>query len=359
MPDNIRYDSNGQPIGYGDPMDPSMYPQQDPAWGQYQQGYTAMPSPQEIYAQQYMDPNQVQPYADPNQPYADPNQMYADPNQMYAQPMQADPYNPYGQSGYVDPDTGMPVTPSYGAMDPGMSGQMPYAEPDPAYMQQGTTGYNQMPQAADPMQMQQYPGMQQGYGQMPQQPQQPQQGQMPQQMLQNQQPMNNMPGQMGASNASQPANASQPTDIPMDKKAAKRAAKEQKRAAKQAASASTPVANMGPAPSSGKATLCLILGVLAVVFALIPPIGIALGLVVRHQSKSYMNAGGRSPRAETGRIFATVGLVFALILLVILIVMGIIMWAGMYGESLARTWAVFYNNSPFGSIIRIPIPSPI
>ncbi len=349
MPDNIRYDSNGQPIGYGDPMDPSMYPQQDPAWGQYQQGYTAMPSPQEIYAQQYLDPNQGA------QPYADPNQMYADPQQLYGQSMQADPYNPYAQNGYVDPDTGMPVAPSSYGVDPNMSGQMPYAEPDQAYMQQGGAGYGQMPPVQDPMQMQQgYPGMQQGYGQMPQ-------GQAAQPVQQNQQPMGGMPSGAGAPAAPQSPSAPQQPEAPLDKKAAKKAAKEQKRAAKQAASqaSAAPAANMGPAPSSGKATLCLILGVLTVVFALIPPIGIILGFVVRHLSKSYLDAGGRSPRAETGRIFATVGLVFAFILLVVLIVMGIIIWAGMYGESTARTWAVFYNNSPFGSIIRIPIPSPL
>lgn len=141
----------------------------------------------------------------------------------------------------------------------------------------------------------------------------------------------------------------------MDKKAAKRAAKEQKRAAKQQAAP----ANLGPEPSSGKAMLCMILGILSVVFSLIPPIGIALGLVVRKLSGDYMAQGGRSPKADTGRIFATVGLVFSCIMLLVLIFLGIFIYAGMYGEGQARTWAVFYNNSPFGNLLRIPIPNPL
>lgn len=344
MPDNMRYDANGQPIGYGDPMDPSLYPQADQAWGQYPQGYgAAMPSPQEIYAQQYADPTQMgQGYYDPTQMYADPSQAYADPNQgMYGQPpMQQDPYYGYAQAGYPE-------------MDPSLSGQMPYAEPDQQYLQ----GYGQMPQAQDPMQMQDaaqmqgYPaGMQQGYGQMSQpqsmQPQQPQQAQpqMPQQA---------MPAQSAPTPQQSPAPV---PEQPMDKKAAKAAAKEQKRALKQQ-QASVPA---GPAPSSGKAVLFLILGILSVVFAILPPIGIILGLVTRHLYKSYRQAGGRSTKAETGNIFATVGLIFSIIMLVVLAVICLIIYAGLYGESMARQLAVFWNNSPFGDFMwRIPVPSPV
>ena len=226
---------------------------------------------------------------------------------MYGQPMQQDPYSQYPQqAAYPEPD-------------PAMGGQMPYVDPNQAYMDPQMQGYGQAPQA--------YPGaqpMQQGYGQVPQQPAQQQ---LPQQ------------------------------DMPMDKKAAKRAAKEQKRAAKAAPAQSAP-ANMGPAPSDGKATLCLILGILSVVFALFPPVGIVLGIVGRKMATSYMKAGGRAPKADTGRIFATVGFIFSIIMLVVLIIMGIIIWAGLYGESVARNWAVFFNNSPFGNIVRIPIPNP-
>ncbi len=334
MPDNMRYDNNGQPMGYGDPMDPSMYPQADQAWGQYPQGgyATPMPSPQDIYSQQqymdpsqaYMDPNQA--YADPTQAYADPNQAYMDQQQMYGQPMQQDPYSQYPQqAAYPEPD-------------PAMGGQMPYVDPNQAYMDPQMQGYGQAPQA--------YPGaqpMQQGYGQVPQQPAQQQmpQGQFPQQ----------------APAAPEPAQQLPQQDMSMDKKAAKRAAKEQKRAAKAAPAQSAP-ANMGPAPSDGKATLCLILGILSVVFALFPPVGIVLGIVGRKMATSYMKAGGRAPKADTGRIFATVGFIFSIIMLVVLIIMGIIIWAGLYGESVARNWAVFFNNSPFGNIVRIPIPNP-
>ncbi len=339
MPENMRYDNNGQPMGYGEPVDPSMYAQ-DPAWVQYQQqAYQGgMPSPQEIYSQQqYMDPNQAQGYMDPNQMYMDPNQsMYG------AQPMQQDAYGQYApQGGYMDPDMAMGGMPGgYPEMDPTMAAQQPYMEPDAQYMQ-GMPGYGQQPMP-DPMQ-QGYPQAQ-PYGQMPQQ-------------VPGAQPMPGAPQAMPSGQA-MPQQSMQPEPEPvMDKKAAKRAAKEQSRAAKKAQAASQP--HMGPEPASGKAVACMVLGILTVIFALIPPVGIILGIVVRKMSGSYMAQGGRSPKAETGRIFATVGLIFSLILLVILIIMGIIIYAGLYGESLARTWSVFYNNSPFGNIVRIPIPNPL
>ncbi len=332
MPDNMRYDANGQPLGYGDPVDPSLYPQADPAWGQYPQGYGAsMPSPQEIYAQQYADPTQM------GQGYMDPTQMYADPNQgMYGQPpLQQDPYYGCAQAGYPE-------------ADPSLSGQIPYGEADQQYMQgyAPTQGYGQMPPVQDPAQMQGYPSAApQGYGQMPQPVQQPQQAQAP------------MP--QAAPVQASPSPVPEPVSMPeaMDKKAAKAAAKEQKRVQKQREEVPVPV---GPAPSAGKATLFLILGILSVIFAVIPPIGIILGLVVRMMYKSYRRAGGRAPKAETGNIFATVGLIFGLVMLVVIAVLCLIIWAGLYGESMARQLGVFWNNSPFGTILwRIPIPSPL
>lgn len=294
MPDNMNYNTNSQPLGYGDPMDP---------YGQYQQGYAGgMPSPQDLYGQQYMDPNQ----------------MYADPNQMYGQPMQQDPYNPYGmQGGYMEPDAGMGGMPGmpgmqggYMDMDPSVSGQMPYADPyaQQAYPGAAGAGYGHMP-AAQPMPM--------GAQQMP------------------------MGGQQ------MPAGAPAAAPMPDAK-----TAKEQKRAAKQAMS-------MGPAPSDGKATTCMFLGILSVVLALFPPIGIILAIIARKMGASYLRAGGRSSRAETGRIFATVGLIFGCIMLVTLILMSVIIMSGLHGEALARRWAVFYNNSPFGNIFSFPIPNPL
>lgn len=344
MPDTMRYDSNGQPLGYGEPVDPSLYGQPDP-YGQYpQQGYAPMPSPQEIYAQQqYLDPNQPQPYLDPNQMYVDPNQgMYG------AQPVQPDPYGQYPQQGgYLDADVAAAPMPVYPETDPALAAQQPYLG-EAAYLGQQMPGYGQQPQEA-------YPGMQQPYGQMPDAQHAPQQAPMgmpvaaPQQMPVQQMPPQQMP------QSAYPQQAQPEPEPIMDKKAAKRAAKEQKRAAKQQAAP----ANLGPEPSSGKAMLCMILGILSVVFSLIPPIGIALGLVVRKLSGDYMAQGGRSPKADTGRIFATVGLVFSCIMLLVLIFLGIFIYAGMYGEGQARTWAVFYNNSPFGNLLRIPIPNPL
>ncbi len=337
MPENMRYDNNGQPMGYGDPMDPSMYGQPDP-YGQYPQqgGYPgAMPSPQEIYAQQqYLDPNQAQPYMDPSQMYADPAQgMYG------AQPVQPDPYGQYPQqTAYPEQDMSMGAMPAaYPDTDPSLGAQQPYVEQDPQYGQP-MPGYGQPQQA--------YPGMQQPYGQMPQGQQMFGAQPMPQSMPQGQPlPQQAMPQQV------------QPEPEPiMDKKAAKKAAKEQKRAAKQ--QVAVPV-NAGPEPPASKALLCLILGILSVVFALLPPIGIVLGIVVRKMSESYMRQGGTSSKAETGRIFGTVGLIFSLIMLVVLIFMGVFIYAGLYGEGQARRWGVFWNNSPFGNIIRIPIPNPL
>lgn len=347
MPDTMRYDNNGQPMGYGEPVDPALYGQPDP-YGQYQQPNAypgAMPSPQEIYAQQqYLDPNQGQPYMDPNQMYADQGQgMYG------AQPVQADPYGQYpAQGGYMEPDmNAMPG--AYPEMDPTMGAQ-PYMDPD-QYMQQQMAGYGQ-PQQAYPAPAVQQPVQADPYGQpVPQapQPQMPAAQPMPQQMPTAQPPM-----PQGA----MPQQQMQPEPEPiMDKKAAKQAAREQKRAAKQQAAAAP--SNLGPEPPAGKATLCMILGILSVVFALIPPIGIVLGFVVRKISGEYLAQGGTSPKAETGRIFATVGLIFSLIMLVVLIFMGVFIYAGLYGESQARSWSVFFNNSPFGNIWRIPIPNPL
>lgn len=322
MPDNMRYDNNGQPMGYGDPMDPSLYGQPDP-YGQYpQQGAypAAMPSPQEIYAQQQ---------------YVDPNQMYMDQGQgMYgAQPVQADPYGQYSQqAAYPEQDMGMAGMPgAYPEMDPALAAQQAYPEQDPQYAQ-AMPGYGQPQQA--------YPGMQQQYGQVPQA--QPMPSAQP---LQQSMPQGQSLAQAGMPQQPQP-------EPVMDGKAAKKAAKEQKRAAQQAAAP----ANMGEF-SGGKGTLCLILGILSVVFALFPPIGIVLGVVVRKMTDAA--PGSLPPKAETGRIFATVGLIFSLIMLAVLILMGVFIYAGLYGEGQARTWGVFWNNSPFGNIVRIPIPNPL
>lgn len=294
MPENMRYDNNGQPMGYGDSMDPSMYGQQDPAWPQYQQPNAyqgGMPSPQEIYAQQQ---------------FADPNQMYMDQQGMYgAQPMQADPYGQYpAQGGYLEQDP--------------MAMQQPYMDQDPQFGQ--VPGYGQMPQ------QQAYPGMQQ--------PQQPFGQQVPNAQQPQMQPQQAMPQQMPPAADQQAQRAPQPQPQAQPK-------------------------NLGPEPPASKAMLCMILGILSVVFALIPPVGIVLAIVVRKMSSAYIEQGGTSPKAETGRIFATVGFIFGVIMLVVLLLMALFIYAGLYGEGQARSWAVFFNNSPFGSIWRIPIPNPL
>lgn len=88
-----------------------------------------------------------------------------------------------------------------------------------------------------------------------------------------------------------------------------------------------------PPVKNGKATVSLILGVLSILLALIPPVGIILGIVALLLSKSYIKAGGMAPRAGTGRVCGFAGLILSLILLVAYAVFIAYFVGGLYGSA--------------------------
>lgn len=108
-----------------------------------------------------------------------------------------------------------------------------------------------------------------------------------------------------------------------------------------------------PPPKKGAARLSLVLGVFSIIFGLIPPIGIVLGLVSTSMAKRYINRGGRASAAESGRIFGRVGLVFSILFLLLLAFCVVYIAGATFANYGARALAIYYNNSPLGQMIGI------
>lgn len=304
MPDNANSMNFGQP-GYPDPNDPAYYDpymQQQAAWGQgqYPQGQP-MQTPDGMYD---MGASYMQNMQSPQDIYANQG----------AAPIGYDPYgNPiYGQGmgqGYQDPmaqQMGMdPNAYGYqqGAMpqDPMMSGAFPAQDPAAS----GPIDMGAMGGAA----AMQAPGMTGGMGA-------PVQAQMP-----------------------QAAPAPQPEPAPQ---------------AASAAPAEEPLYD--PLQTTkGKATICLVFGLLSILFGLIPPIGAVFGILGYKKSKKYFRYGGTAASADSGRVFSVVGLVFSGLMFVFLIGFISYMVGAMTGNVTATSLITFFNQSPLGSIITIPV----
>lgn len=108
-------------------------------------------------------------------------------------------------------------------------------------------------------------------------------------------------------------------------------------------------------PTSGRAIRCLIFGILSIVLALIPPIGLILAIVTMHLSKKYLMNGGTDGKAEAGRIFGIAGLVFSIMMLAFVVGFVCFMVGALTGTSGARDLIVYFNASPLGSLITIPL----
>lgn len=112
-----------------------------------------------------------------------------------------------------------------------------------------------------------------------------------------------------------------------------------------------------PPQKNGAATASLILGLLSIIFGLIPPIGIVLGIVARSVSKKYTKRGGRADRALAGKIFGLIGLIFSIAMLVAIGVCAALMFGQIAGPQVARDMLIFYNNSPLGQLGTFALPT--
>lgn len=394
----------GQP-GYTDETNP--YAQQG-GWDQSQygmpaQGYPGAPqadmfvedylnpgnmaSPQDIYANQVAQmggmPGQYgAPYPDPNAAFMDPGygamggQPYVDP---YAQevPPQGYPYGQQpGQPGaqpYYDPMQqgqmpGQPGQPEpsqqqgipYGA--PGQTGQQPSVSPsqtggfeNPMQVSQQGVAEPQvpggMPQPADAAAAQaaamgMQPQAQQPLQQVPisqQQAQAQQQAQtqaqppqQSQQQAQAQQPQRSKgkKGKKGAAQAQAPAQVQPQQAKPMAAPAARR---------------------VDPSKATkGRATLALILSILSIILALVPPVGLALSIVARKIAKSYRKNGGRAGSGEAAAVFSLVGIIFSIVTCALLVWFIGYVCGALIGSKAYMNPIAFFNNSPLGMLFKIP-----
>lgn len=329
----------GQP-GYPDPMDP--YAQQMWDQGQYgmpQPGYPgapqpgmmddymnpgAMASPQDIYANQAAQigaPGYGMPY-DPTmggmgQPYMDP---YGQPAMPMAQPVQPyyDPMQPVpgpGQTGQQAPvmagQTGQqpPVSPSQtGGFDPVQAAQSAQAEQAAA---QAAAAEAQAQQAAQQQQ------------QAKQQAAQQQQQQQQQQTAQQQQ-------QASKKQQKRPQSQVQPMPI-----------------------VGAPVINPAKA-TKGRARLALILSILSIILALVPPVGLLLAIIARKIAKSYKKNGGRAGAGDAAAVFSLVGLIFSILTCALVIWFVGYVNGALIGSKAYMNPIQFFNGSPLGNIYKIP-----
>lgn len=109
-------------------------------------------------------------------------------------------------------------------------------------------------------------------------------------------------------------------------------------------------------PTKGRAMQCLILGILSIVLALIPPVGIILAVITLRISKKYLMNGGTDGKAEAGRIFGVAGLVFSILTMAFMIGFVCFMVGALTGTSGARDLIIYFNASPLGSLFQIPLP---
>lgn len=372
MPDNMNpymdsgMNPNGYVPGYGQPGYVDETNPYAAGWDQGQygmpQGYPGMPqqgmmpeeylnpgnmaSPQDIYANQAAQmggmPGQYgMPYGDPNMPYADPGygmgQPYADPYAQPTYPMGQPQYDPMQQVP-MPGQTGQqaPVSPGQtgGFENPMQAAQQAVAEPQvPAAMPQPDPAAQAAAAAAEAQAKQQAA-------------QHLQQVQAAQQQIK-QQAAQQQAAQQASQQAAQQSQAKQQPQQP---------AKKQKRPQAQMQPMPTvgiPVVNPAKA-TKGRATLALILSILSIILALVPPVGLILAIVARKIAKSYKKNGGRAGSGDAAAVFSLVGIIFSVIMC------GLLIWfigyvnGALIGSKAYMNPISFFNNSPLGSIFKIP-----
>lgn len=117
--------------------------------------------------------------------------------------------------------------------------------------------------------------------------------------------------------------------------------------------ASAPMPYMGEPPKDSNAVLALILGILSIVFAILPPIGIVLGFFSCRLSKKFHKAGGDTAMGDSARIFGRVGFIFSIAMLVVFTIVIVYVAGATFGNYGARAIAIYFNNSPLGQLFGI------
>lgn len=101
----------------------------------------------------------------------------------------------------------------------------------------------------------------------------------------------------------------------------------------------------------GKATASLILGILSILLAFLPPVGLVLAIVAILLAKSYHKKGGVAPRAGTGRVCGLVGIILSLLLAVAIGVFLAYFYGGLYGESNAGAIMGYLQTTPLKNFL--------
>lgn len=104
-------------------------------------------------------------------------------------------------------------------------------------------------------------------------------------------------------------------------------------------------------PKGGKATASLILGILSILLAFIPPIGLVLAVIAVLLAKSYIKKGGMAPRAGTGRVCGVVGIVLSILLAIAIGVFVAYFVGGLYGETNAGAIMGYLQTTPLANFL--------
>ena len=110
-------------------------------------------------------------------------------------------------------------------------------------------------------------------------------------------------------------------------------------------------AGVGVPPKGGMATASLILGILSILVAFLPPLGIVLAVLAIVLAKAYAKKGGMAPRAGTGRVCGVVGLVLSIVLAIAIGVFVAYFVGGLYGESNAGAIMGYLQTTPLAQFL--------
>lgn len=322
MPDSMNFNDPNAMNQQGMPMqgwDPNQYPpqMQDGGYMQDPQGMQA----QAMYGSQMGGNQGYSGYQDQmaTQGYADPNAQYMQQSGMYY-PEEASMYGAYGYH-EEEPDRMARQQQVRAASNFGLKS---HGAQQPQAAEYATTGAG-MPVSS---------GM--GMGQPAQQ------SDMAPQMAQPQaQPQHVQPSMVPSVDA-QPKHQ-QPASQPVQQ------AYQQPQMPQQAA----PMPYMGEPPKDSNAVLALILGILSIVFAILPPIGIVLGFFSCRFSKKFQKAGGDTGVGDSARIFGRVGFIFSIVMFFVFAFVIAYVAGASFGNYGARAIAIYFNNSPLGQIFGI------
>lgn len=111
-----------------------------------------------------------------------------------------------------------------------------------------------------------------------------------------------------------------------------------------------PLPLSGPV-KNGKATAAFILGILSILLAFVPPVGLILALIAFFLVKSYHKKGGTASRAGTARVCAIVGIVLSLVIAVALAVFIAYFYGGLHGQANAGIIMSYLQMTPLKGIL--------